>query len=239
MDFETFEVRPHNSHFEGAYSDTELQWLRTCAVDKVRNIRALLAGAPAGRVLEVGCGSGTVLAEVARQKVGERHTGIDVVDPRDHLDSGAAQLELLKYDGDSIPFPDDSFDLVYASHVIEHVPEPRSVLREIRRVASSLIYLEVPCELHSRTSHKALQTTLNIGHINCYTPDSFVILLQTIDLKIKAARLFDHSFDVHRFHSSHLSGTVKGLVRRGLLGMSPRVAAKTFTYHFGVLCAKQ
>lgn len=237
MQFQNFEVPPFNSHFEGAYSEHELKWLRTCATEKTNNLQALARGKSVETVLEVGCGSAVVLAEVARRKIGCDHVGIDLVDPRVHLDAGAAQLKVLAYDGVTIPFPDNAFDLVYASHVIEHVPEPRALLAEIHRVSKQWVYVEVPCELHVRTTHKALQTSLDIGHINAYTPESFVLLLETAGLKVKDTRLFDHMWEVHRFHTSFVAGTIKGAIRRSLLGLSPRWASKTFTYHFGALCA--
>lgn len=239
MQFQSFEVRPHNSHYEGAYSSRELQWRRICAVDKVGNLEALVGNNAVETVLEVGCGTGAVLAEVARKHIGRSHMGIDVADPGVHTDEAAVRLRLLEYDGEAIPFPAKSFDLVYSSHVIEHVPDPRSLLREIGRVSKRLIYVEVPCELHARTNHRDLQATLNIGHINAFTPESFLILLQTAGLTIVEAQLFDHSFDAHRFHTSFFSGTLKGLVRRTALAASPLFASRIFTYHFGVLCTPQ
>jgi len=65
--------------------------------------------------------------------------------------------------------------------VIEHVPNPRRLLREIARVARRFIYVEVPCELHLRTTRRALQRTLDIGHINAYTPESLQLLVETSD----------------------------------------------------------
>ena len=239
MTFQNFELKPHNSHYEGAYDDRELRWRRVCAIDKVQNLRTLMRGTPVDSVLEVGCGTGAVLAEVARRSVGKQHTGIDMADPHMHMDSGAAALQMLPYDGAAIPFPPDSFDLVYASHVVEHVPDPRGLLAEIFRVSKKLIYVEVPCELHIRTSHRALQSTVDIGHINAYTPESFVILLQTAGLKVAETRLFDHSQAVHSFNTSRFRGAVKGLIRGALLSISPVLASRTFTYHCGALCTKE
>lgn len=231
-----FSVRPHNAHYEGEYSDRELAWRRVCAIDKARNLRTLLAGQAVGSVLEVGCGTGAVLAEVARAKVGSRHVGVDMADPSVHLDEGARTFDIQAYDGAHLPFASASFDLVYCSHVIEHVPDPRGLLAEIRRVARGLIYLEVPCELHMRTTRKALQRTLDIGHINAYTPESFALLVQTADLEPLDSSLFDHSPAVHAFGGSQLKGRLKGAIRGALLAASPQWASRTFTYHFGVLC---
>ena len=123
--------------------------------------------------------------------------------------------------------------------MIEHVLHPRGLLAEIRRVARRLIYLEIPCELHARTRHSDMQTTLNIGHINSYSPESFTLLCQTSGLKIIDSELFDHSLEVHAFHSSPAKARLKMKLRRALLSANPILASRVFTYHFGAMCEPQ
>jgi len=232
-----FETPQFNLHYEGTYSDKEIDWRRVCAIDKVANIQALLRTDKVQSILEVGCGTGAILAELVKRGIGTSHKGVDIAAPGIHVDPGATNLSLLEYDGETIPFPDDSFDFVYASHVIEHVLNPRGFLAEISRVAKRLIYLEVPCELHARTTHWDMQNTLNIGHINSYSPESFSLLCQTAGLKMINIRLFDHSLDVHKFHTSTMKGIIKMNIRRAILSVHPIFASRIFTYHCGVLCA--
>lgn len=43
----------------------------------------------------------------------------------------------VKMDITNIQFPDNSFEFVYCSHVLEHVPDDRKAMREFRRVLST------------------------------------------------------------------------------------------------------
>jgi ubiquinone/menaquinone biosynthesis C-methylase UbiE len=102
-----------------------------------------LAGVTAGdRVLDVGCGTGT-LAIAAARRVGP--TGaVHGVDPSEDLLARARKkarrasvaVEFAVGSGDALPFPDASFDVVLSTLVWHHLPHEavkRSAL-EVRRV---------------------------------------------------------------------------------------------------------
>ena len=235
LPFRPFRVPTYNAHYEGAYDERGLLWRRLGALDKANNLVRLMDGSPVGAVLEFGCGTGAVLAQLARLGVGRRHVGIDVADPGEHRDPGAASLELMRFDGKLLPFEDDAFDLVFASHVIEHVPDPRAALAEMARVAKRWLYVEVPCELHLRSNYADLQRSLDIGHINAYTPESFQLLLESCGLPLRRMGLFDHSLAVHSFSAGRAAGYLKYAVRRTLLAVDAKLASRLFTYHCGAM----
>lgn len=90
------------------------------------------------RVLDLGCGTGPVLAELRRR--GLACVGIDYAP--DMLAFAAERLRrlavddsgLLRGDCRRIPFPDASFDAVVCLGVISYVQRYDEVLREVRRV---------------------------------------------------------------------------------------------------------
>jgi ubiquinone/menaquinone biosynthesis C-methylase UbiE len=57
-----------------------------------------------------------------------------------------------QFDIEEIPYPDNSFDLVFASHVLEYVKNDKKAINEIKRVLrpGGLAFLPVPM-LHDKT----------------------------------------------------------------------------------------
>jgi ubiquinone/menaquinone biosynthesis C-methylase UbiE len=219
------------------YDDKMTQWRAICAIEKANNIGFMLASMSSSieHVLEVGCGTGAVLEQIAAKEIGISFTGIEVGTERSQ-DQQRDDLHIHSYDGQKIPYGDKSFDFVYATHVLEHVTDERGFLCELRRVSRRFVYVEVPCELHLRSTRRALQQTLDIGHINAYTPESFALQLETSGLIVKKFKLFDHPYAIHRFKSPAWRAIVKSTTRKGLLSLSQSIASRIFTYHCGALC---
>jgi Methyltransferase domain len=91
---------------------------------------------PRGRVLCVGCRNGLELDRFRARGFGDV-VGIDIFSQRD---------DILVMDMHEMAFPDDSFNVVYASHSLEHSYDVDRVAGEIGRVArdGAVIGVEVP-----------------------------------------------------------------------------------------------
>jgi 2-polyprenyl-6-hydroxyphenyl methylase/3-demethylubiquinone-9 3-methyltransferase len=89
------------------------------------------AARPGAVLLDLGCGGGLLAPHVAR--LGYRHVGVDLV---------AVSLDLARRHGvvpvradvHRLPFISESVDVVSAGEILEHVPDPSTVLREACRV---------------------------------------------------------------------------------------------------------
>lgn len=96
---------------------------------------------PHMRILDVGCGPGTITTSLAALVPGGHVTGVDyaaaVLDSaRAHATSAGVQnVTFAQADVYKLPFADGAFDVVHAHQVLQHVTDPVAALREMRRVA--------------------------------------------------------------------------------------------------------
>jgi SAM-dependent methyltransferase len=89
---------------------------------------------PAGpRILDAGCGTGGNLERYSR--MGEA-TGVDPSQDAVRFCRERGFDSVRQAGLESLPFPDDSFDLVAATDVVEHIAAERQALEELRRVAA-------------------------------------------------------------------------------------------------------
>jgi len=89
------------------------------------------------KVLDVGCGNGYVLSRYARQ--GAEVTGVDLTGTAIDLSRRRFALEnlpgtFLETDGETLPFPDNSFDIVCSMGVLHHTANPAPMVSEMHRV---------------------------------------------------------------------------------------------------------
>ena len=105
-------------------------------------VQELYPQPPGAKVLDVGCGQGVAL-EMFRDQ------GLDAVGitlGEDAEVCRAKGLNVLEMDFAFLEFPDQSFDLVWCRHALEHSIFPYFTLHELHRVLKpgGVLYVEVP-----------------------------------------------------------------------------------------------
>ncbi len=91
------------------------------------------ASLPEGRrFLDVGCATGALVEHAARR--GWAAEGVEVCGPAAEYARKVRGVPVRTGTLQEAAYPDNCFDFVHVSHVIEHVPEPGDFLSEIRRI---------------------------------------------------------------------------------------------------------
>ncbi len=133
-----------------AASEEHVEQMTRDSLDEARSLeqlRGLVAatGVPleGKQLLEVGSGIGLTVAS-ARRKMGAEAFGIEPGDDEyegtlkmswEILATASIDPAVIQHGvGEAIPFPDNHFDVVYSSNVLEHVNVPPKVIAEIVRV---------------------------------------------------------------------------------------------------------
>ncbi|KAB8167714.1 methyltransferase domain-containing protein [Streptomyces sp. 3MP-14] len=95
---------------------------------------------PGQALLDVGCGPGTITADLAERVAPGPVTAIDHAEgilAEARAEAAARGLTGITFatgDAHALDFADDSFDVVHAHQVLQHLADPVRALREMRRV---------------------------------------------------------------------------------------------------------
>jgi len=194
-------------------------------------------------VLEVGCGAGVDLARFA--KGGADVTGVDLASAAIELARANFAQQGLRgrfevADAEHLPFPDNTFDLVYAHGVVQYTAAPRQLVQECRRVlkpGGRAVF-----QVYNRVSWlNALSKLMKVGLEH---DDAPVLLKFSIgEFRRLLAGFREITVVPERFPvKSRLHGGWKGTVYNGLFvgtfNALPRALVRRFGWHLLAFCRK-
>ncbi len=195
------------------------------------------------RVLEVGCGAGTDLVRFA--KGGAIVTGVDlsasaIALARQNFAQQGLEADLREADGEQLPFPDASFDFVYAHGVVQYTAGAQRLVDECRRVLKP--GQVAVFQVYNRVSWlNALSKLMKVPleHEDApvlvkYSAAEFRNLLKGFS----AVRIVEERFPV----KSRLHGGWKGFLFNtlfvGTFNALPRPLVRRFGWHLLAFCTK-
>ncbi len=125
-----------------------------------------------------------------RRRLGEQYLTADLYNPR----------AMVKMDITDIQYPDDSFDVIYCSHVLEHVLDDRQAMREFLRVLKpdGWAILLVPIGRREKTyedptivdPQERLKHFGKEDHVRIYGPD-YADRLREVGFRVKVTTMDD------------------------------------------------
>ncbi|HWI73999.1 MAG TPA: class I SAM-dependent methyltransferase [Baekduia sp.] len=227
----------------GADGEKYRRWRELGAEGKADHVVALCAraGLPApSTVCEVGCGDGAVLGVLGRRGFGARRVGYEISSSGVRLAVEREEVaEAAVFDGEHLPVADGAYDLVFATHVLEHVPDPAPLTRELLRAASRAVIIEVPLENNLSARRPAARAASEgVGHLHRFDRRAIRRLVQDAGGRVAAELVDPLPRAVHTFGAqttgARLKGDVKWALRAGAAAV-PAVGERLITLHYAVL----
>lgn len=198
-----------------------------------------------GKVLDVGCGAGSVAKAVKHERPDLDVFACDV--SRSAIAAAEASPEGVEFriaEAENLPFADAEFDFVWIFDVLEHVEKPERVLREVARVLrpGGGFHIVLPLEGQPWTLYRLIGSgtrwtalVRHGGHIQIFSADRFSGLASFCGLPVRATRWSHHFLmqvvDILYFSWLDWRGPVSGSVedlaanRPGLVGALMRAAS--------------
>jgi methionine biosynthesis protein MetW len=166
---------------------------------------------PGSRVLDVGCGDGTLLALLAERR-GVDGRGIEL--SREGVNQCVARgLSVIQGDADTdlFAYPDDAFDYVILSQTIQATRRPRAVLEDLLRIGRRAIvsfpnfgHWRVRAELALKgrmpVTENLPETWYDTPNIHFCTIRDFVALCEEVNAKMERAMALDSGGQPVRFN---------------------------------------
>jgi len=199
------------------------------------------AGYRGKRVLDVGCGAGTDLVRFAQG--GAMVSGVDlsasaIALARQNFEQRGLSADLREADGEHLPYPDATFDLVFAHGVVQYTPDSAALVAECRRVLKP--GGEAIFQVYNRISW--LNALSHVMKVPLEHEDAPVLAKLSVGefralLKgFREVRIVEERFPV----KSRLHGGWKGLAFNtffvGTFNALPRALVRRFGWHLLAFC---
>jgi SAM-dependent methyltransferase len=221
------------------YSD----WRALGARGKASHVVELCARAgiaPSG-TLDVGCGDGALLCELHARGFGGRLHGVEIARAAVQIAAARPQIDSVQlYDGRRLPAADGQYELGVVSHVLEHVPDPVALLREVARACRAVV-VEVPLEdnLSARRASKR-EHAHEVGHLQRLSRARMRAIAAEAGLQVLGELQDALPLGAHVFFSrgmpARARGHAKWAIRSMLHRLAPSLARRLFTVHYACLC---
>ena len=178
-------------------------------------------------VVEVGCGAGGIIAEVARQIPDARAVGYDISSDAARLWPSARPTN-LNYHVADFTESKERYDVLLLIDVFEHVEDYIGFLRILRGRANHFVF-HVPLDMSivGLLRRNYMKGRKEVGHLHYFTHESALATLATAGFEARdwffTAMSIEASAELRTWRTNFLN-----IFRRALAGVNPAAAATWF-----------
>jgi len=178
---------------------------------KTHRINALIPKRPI-KVLDIGCGDGTFLAQMRKPNV--EIYGVELSGTAFNRASRVENIHLVAAEQlRANTYPEHYFDVITLWHVLEHVPDPCQTLRSCRNwlAPDGYLFIEVP-NIASWQAQLFKKNWFHLDaprHLFLFTPRSLEKILQNTDFRIVGRKSFSFEMGVFGAVQSMLNAGIK------------------------------
>ena len=184
-----------------------------------------------GKFLDIGCGFGLLLKAAKEQ--GFDVLGIEKEAETAKIAKEKFNLRVLTKEFNQVQLPEFSFDVISCFDVLEHIPEPKQFLKNIKKLLKKdgLLVIQSPNieSIMAKITGVQWNWLLLPNHLWHFTPKTLSILLTSNGFKILKLKTLD---DLSEFNfnlidvlgikkSNFLSKIIWKAIRIGLFGLAP------------------
>lgn len=199
-------------------------------------------------IIELGAGTGAVIGECQRRGLAKDFTAVDYSsDAVGHIRENYPLIKGLTADVTTLQLKGE-FDLVVASHVVEHLEQPQDFLSSLSQMQFSYAVIEVPLEDLAAGKVKSVlrdrRSNLS-GHVQFFSRRSFDKLVRDSGLTIVDYRLYtdvQHLDNIKFVARTNGSGKLREfqtmLVGRYLPKYFPSLMTRFYLANYAVLCKR-
>ncbi|MDP3809769.1 MAG: methyltransferase [Hydrogenophaga sp.] len=214
-------------YLSGEYADKNPDWDSGDASWKAALVKEIMTrnNVHPESLVEVGCGSGGVLAELRSAYPGISFSGYDIAPGAASFWPRHAAADIQFEVGDFLELNEKVFDVVLMLDVLEHLGDPFSFLERLRAHSRFMVF-HIPLDLSALSvlrESPLLHVREQVGHLHYFTRNLALTMLKECGYEIVEARYTGASFSAPR---RSLKTKLAGLFRRAVFSLSHDFGAR-------------
>lgn len=199
---------------------------------RLRHIENARTHTDTGRIIvDIGCGNGALVEMLIAR--GWDAQGTEVAPP-EHFVSENVRNHISIGEFSQLSFPSETFDVATIWHVLEHLPDPRTYLKELHRTQkqNGLLIIEVP-NIDSWQARLTKQNWFNLDvprHVFHFNPESITRLLEEEGFRITRLSHYSAVYSLYGWIQSLLNLTTQ---RKNILFdiLNKKITPKNYASH--------